>query len=471
MLLLLPSGRRKEGGEQPYIPLGIFKLRLPFIHFEWEIPEMVQAMVVFVTGVSATAYLQDLYALPWTTALAIICVHELLYCMQNLLGDPIVGGWITPSIPLTTAFLLTYTGAARVEALLALQLVLGILFLVLGVTGIAGKLVAMTPNSVKAGILIGAGIASVIGRYGFVTLANGGLGFYRYPFAFTTGVLVSFFLLFSKGFKQAKESKGNFFVNIMAKSGFVPGLLLAFVVGIITGEIDAPVFTDGSWFFNPLDSAEGLPWVWKNFSIIGLGLPSIKMLAGAIPMALIAYVIAFGDIVAGTEFLKDADRVRQDEIIEVDANRNNVMCGIRNVLQSLFFPTVVLSGPLWSAMCLSVAERYKTGKENMYSIWGGACTFNISKFLCCLVVPLTALIRPVLPLSMALTLMIQAFGCFYVAFNMVHDNEERGVAGIVGSILAVAGPAAGLAAGIVIAIVVQYLAAKRKKEEVTGATA
>jgi hypothetical protein len=470
MLLLIPSGRRKEGGEQPYIPLGMFKLRLPFIHFEWEIPEMVQAMVVFVTGVSATAYLQDLYALPWATALAIICVHELLYCLQNLFGDPIVGGWITPSIPLTTAFLLTYTGAARVEALLSLQLVLGILFLVLGVSGIAGKLVKATPNSVKAGILIGAGIASVIGRYGFTTLAAGGVGFYRYPFAFTTGVLVSFFLLFSKGFKEAKESKGNFFINIMAKSGFVPGLLLAFVVGIIAGEIDAPVFGEGSWYFD-MFSAEGLPWVWKNFSIIGLGLPSISMLVSTIPMALIAYVIAFGDIVAGTEFLRDADRVRQDEIIEVDPNRNNVMCGIRNVLQSLFFPTVVLSGPLWSAMCLSVAERYKTGKENMYSIWGGCCTFNISKFLCCLIVPLTALVRPVLPLSMALTLMIQAFGCFYVAFNMVHDNEERGVAGVVGSILAVAGPAAGLAAGIIIAVVVQYLAAKRKKSEPEGTAA
>ncbi|MDR1621920.1 MAG: hypothetical protein LBS00_06065 [Synergistaceae bacterium] len=471
MLLLIPSGRRKEGGEQPYIRLGIFKLRLPFIHFEWEIPETIQAMVVFVTGVAATAYLQDLYGLPWATALAIICVHELLYCLQNLLGDPIVGGWITPSIPLTTAFLLTYTGVARVEALLSLQLTLGILFLILGVTGIAGKLVAMTPNSVKAGILIGAGIASVIGRYGFTTLAGGGLGFYKYPFAFTTGVLVSFFLLFSKGFKEAKESKGNFFINIMAKSGFVPGLLAAFAVGIIAGEIDAPVFAaDSGWFFNPL-GPEGLPWVWKNFSIIGLGIPPMSVLMSAIPMALIAYVIAFGDIVAGTEFLRDADRVRQDEIIEVDANRTNVMCGLRNVLQSLFFPTVTMSGPLWSAMCLSVAERYKTGKENMYSIWGGASTFNIVKFLCCLVIPLTALIRPVLPLSMALTLMIQAFGCFYVAFNMVSDNEERGVAGVVGSILAVAGPAAGLAAGIVIAIVVQFLAAKRKKKEVEGAAA
>ena len=470
MLLLLPSGRRKEGGEQPYIPLGIFKLRLPFIHFEWEFPEMVQAMVVFMTCVSATAYLQDLYGLTWAAALAIVCVHDTLYFVQNLLGDPIVGGWITPSIPLTTAFLLTYAGAARIEALVSLQLVLGILFLTLGVTGIAGKLVKMTPNSVKAGILIGAGIASVIGRYGFAPLSSGSLGFYKYPFSFTTGVLVSFFLLFSKGFKEAKESKGNFFINIMGKSGFVPALLLAFVVGMVTGELDTPVFNESGFLFNPF-GPEGLPWVWKNFSMIGLGFPTIKILMSAVPMALIAYVIAFGDIVAGTEFFKDAGRVRKDEIIDVDPNRSNVICGLRITLQSLFCPTVTMSGPLWSAMCLSVAERYKTGKENMYSIWGGVCTFNIFKVVCILIIPLTALVRPVLPLSMSLTLMIQAFGCFYVAFNMVHDNEERGVAGVVGSILAVAGPAAGLAAGIVIAIVVQYLAAKRKKNELESAAA
>jgi hypothetical protein len=460
---MLPSAKRQEGGEQPYIPLGIFKLRIPFVHFEWEFPEMFQAIVCFVTGVSATAYLVDLFELPFATALAIVCVHELLYCMQNLLGDPIVGGWITPSIPLTTAFLLTYTGVARVEALVSLQLVIGILFLVLGLSGIAGKLVKWTPNSVKSGILIGAGMAAVIGRYGFASAANGGLGFYKTPYAFTTGILVSFFLLFSKGFKEAKEDKGNFFIAIMAKAGFVPALLLAFLVGAVTGELSLPAFDGAGFFFNPLNTTEGLPWVWKQFSIIGLGIPPISTLISVIPMAIIAYVIAFGDIIAGTEFLRDTDAARQDEKIDVNPNRTNVMCGLRNIFQSFFCPTVTLSGPLWSAMMVTVAERYKTGKENMYSIWGGACTFNITKFLCCLILPLIALVRPILPLSMALTLMIQAFGCFYVAFGMVHDNQERGVAGVVGCILAIAGPATGLISGIIIAIVVQYLAAKKKK--------
>ena len=29
--------KREYGAEQPYTPAGIFKIRLPFIHYRWEI--------------------------------------------------------------------------------------------------------------------------------------------------------------------------------------------------------------------------------------------------------------------------------------------------------------------------------------------------------------------------------------------------------------------------------------------------
>ena len=37
---------RKYGEEQPYWKAGIFKIRLPFIHYAWSIPEMVQALFI-----------------------------------------------------------------------------------------------------------------------------------------------------------------------------------------------------------------------------------------------------------------------------------------------------------------------------------------------------------------------------------------------------------------------------------------
>ena len=108
MAIMMKSAHRAEGAEQPSIKLGMFRIRIPFVHAPWELPEMIQAMVVFVTGVSAVAYLQDIFGLPFSVALSIVCIHELLYVFQNIVGDPIVGGWITPAIPLVTTWLLSF---------------------------------------------------------------------------------------------------------------------------------------------------------------------------------------------------------------------------------------------------------------------------------------------------------------------------------------------------------------------------
>ncbi len=110
--------KRVDGEEQPYIGLfgGLFKLRLPFVHWEWEFPEMIQAIVVFMTGTAAIAYLQDLFGLTFEVALSIVIVHEALYLVNNLLGDPLVGGWITPAVPLITAFLTQYCQAPIIRS-------------------------------------------------------------------------------------------------------------------------------------------------------------------------------------------------------------------------------------------------------------------------------------------------------------------------------------------------------------------
>ena len=454
--------KRRDGEEQPYISLfrGLFKLRLPFIHWEWEFPEMIQAIVVFTTGAAATAYLQELFGMSFETALAIVIVHEGLYLVNNILGDPLVGGWITPAVPLITAFLLLYEGTDRIYALVSIEFCLAVMYIVFGVTGIAGKLVNFCPMSIKGGILIGAGFAACTGKYGFMSLDDGGVGFYAHPVSWTIGVLISLFLLFSYGFGDIKFSAKNKFVKFISKAGFVPGLIIAGVIGMLFREIPLPNLSHiDSIIFNPIPH-----WKWsvQNFSILGVGFPPLHILISAFPMALMAYVIAFGDIVGGTAFLNDTKKYRTDELIDVNPNRTNVCCGIRNMIECLFTPTCTMSGPLWTAMTVTVAERYKSGKESMYSIFGGSCTFNTAKVLCCFIVPLMALIEPVLPLSMALTLMIQAFGSFYVALNMCRTNIERGVAGITGgAIAASANPAYGLFVGILLYLACQLIATKK----------
>jgi hypothetical protein len=457
---MLPSARRKDGEKQPCIKIWKFDIRIPFVHWEWEIPEMIQGCVVFMTGSAATAYLQDLFGFTFEMALSVVFVHEFMYMVNNTMGDPLIGGWITPAVPLITTFLLNFEGVDRMYALTSLELMLGLMYVILGATGIATKLVDICPQSLKAGILIGSGFAACCGTYGFKSLADGGKGFFAYPISWSIGCCLGIWLLFSYGFGKVKFTSKNPLIKLLTKAGFVPSIIVSGVVGWIIGEIALPDFsTVTSFWFNPFP---GLMWAWQNYSIIGIGInPTI--LVRAIPMAIMCYVIAFGDIVGGTAFMEDTKRYRSDELIDVNPDRTNICCGIRNLIEGFFAPTCTMSGPLWSAMTVSVAERYKTGKENMYSIFGGSCTFNTTKWICQLIVPLMCLIRPILPLAMAQTLIIQAFGSFYVGINMCRTNVERGIAGITaGAIATCSNPSYGLAVGIVLCIFIEVLGTSKE---------
>ncbi|MEW6661426.1 MAG: hypothetical protein ACOY9Y_04475 [Bacillota bacterium] len=450
MAIGFSSARREFGKEQPFVPLGIFKLRLPFIHYQVEIPEVIQALFMFVTGLAATQFLQDNFGIPFEMALAIVLFHEITYCLHQLLGDPIISGWITPAIPLTVAFLGTYAmGIDRLHALIALQIIVGLMFLFLGTTGLAKKILDVTANSIKAGIILGAGIAGLIGKYGFLPVQNGGMGFFKFPYSFSAGLLVAFFLLYSAGFKEMKRQGA--FIGPLAKYGMVPGIIVAMAVGFLTKEVPLPKITDWGFFLPPIKQ------VITDWSVFGVGLPSLQMFVAAVPMAIVAYVIAFGDIIIGQTVIERANEARPDELIDMNTNRTNILCGVRNIIEGALAATITLAGPLWAAMTVAVAERYKQGREAMDSIFGGAGTFNIMKFVCILWLPLVFIFKPILPLAISLTVMVQGFACFYIAMEMLQTNEERGVAGCIAAVLAVKGATYGLAIGIILWLVIQKL--------------
>ena len=56
--------QREHGGEQPYWPAGPFKIRLPFIHYRWEYPEMIQGLIMFVVGLAMIPLLQKYLGMP-----------------------------------------------------------------------------------------------------------------------------------------------------------------------------------------------------------------------------------------------------------------------------------------------------------------------------------------------------------------------------------------------------------------------
>lgn len=154
---------RRPDGETLYWPMGPFKLRLPFLHYRFEWPDYFQGLLMCAVDLAAIPLMTELLGMPFEAALAVVLLNGFLYLLHHLLGDPVVPGWITPAIPLLMAYCASFPeGEARVHALIAFQLLLGVFCIGLGATGLSRRVVSLVPPAIKAGIIMGAGIAAVI---------------------------------------------------------------------------------------------------------------------------------------------------------------------------------------------------------------------------------------------------------------------------------------------------------------------
>ena len=433
------SRYRKYGEEQPYWKAGIFKIRLPFVHYKWSVPEMVQAVFMCATCLGAIPVLQSVLGVEYGVALSMVIINGFFYNLHVLLGDPVVPGWITPAIPIITAFLEGgyEMGPERTQALIAMQLILGLIFLVFGITGIGGKMVHLVPNSVKAGVLMGGGLAAIIGEMGETGR------FWTSPISITVGVLVAYFCLFSPIWANLRKKYRA--IDMIGKFGMLPAIIIGVVLGPIVGELAVP---NVQWW--PLVKIPEFANIWNQLSPFAIGWPSAATWIAAIPTAIVVYIIAFGDFVTSEELLRSADEVRQDEKIDFNANRSNVISGIRNVAMALCCPYTQTCGPLWAAVTAAVSQRYKEGPKAMESIYSGAGTFRWCTFICVALIPISSLLQPVLPVALSLTLIVQGFICTQLAMNMCRTDIERGICGVKGAVLAIQGAAWGLAVGLIL---------------------
>lgn len=432
--------QRKNGEEQPFWPAGPFKIRLPFIHYRWETAEMFQALIMFVVSLGMIPLLEKYLGLPYDVALSYVTVCGIGFLLPALLGVPYVPGWITPGIPVVLLFLGDYEpGPEAIQALFALQFLVFIIFLILGVTRLGSTLVRIIPNSMKGGIIIGAGIAALIGEID----AGGRLA--NTPISLVIGSLVCLYLMFSVSFKGLTDRVP--FARKIVNYGMVPGMLIAIFIGITVGEYDMPDVRFGI-------TAPAFADMW-NYLPISLGFPDAKIFMLAIPTAVIAYIIAFGDIIVGQSLMQRVDELRNDEVIENNIDRVHLITAIRNALHAFFAPYPGLAGPIWTAVTATMAERYKYGRNAMDSIYSGAGTFWITGFIALFMLPLVTFFQPVLPIALSLTLVLTGYICLMVGFEQLNNNTERGIAGTMGVVLAVYGAGWGLATGVVLYILVE----------------
>lgn len=439
MSWLGPVYKREFGQEQPYIPAGPFKIRFPFIHYRFELPDYIQGLLMCAVCLGIIPVLQEYLGMPFEVAITIVIMNGFLYLWHSHLGDPVVPGWITPAIPLLLLWLKTVPeGVPRMHALIAFEMELGIFALFLGATGLAKKFVDLVPDALKAGILLGAGVAAV--RLVFDKGAN----FDHYPWTITIAIGIGFYILFSNHFKSIRNK--NIIFKYISDLGLLPSIVLAIFVAPLVGELPWPTLEWGitiPQFYTVFTE-------WTPFSA-RIGWPSMEYFLSAVPLVLAVYVVLFGELIQAEALIDEAREFRHgDENVHYDANRNNIICGMRNIFMSCFGPDLSMCGPLWAAMQVVTCERYKHGRDAMDSLFGGVASFRLGTFTGYFLSPIVTLVKPILPIALSLTMLVQGYVAVRVGILKARTFNDLGVAGIVAAVLIARGAGYAFAVGIVL---------------------
>jgi uncharacterized membrane protein (UPF0136 family) len=440
-----------EMHESPHIKLGLFKLRIPFVHYKWQMPETIQAFFMFSGALAGIPLVMD--AFPWVSfdvAWTILFFFTLVFWLTGFLGDPSCPGFITAAIPVVLLYVKSFPeGAERVWAMVSIHLVLTVLCLITGPTGLADWLNTKVPVSIRSGIVFGAGISAFAGELG-----DGGR-FSQAPVGIFIATVLSFYLLWSVSFKLLQQKRK--IMKSLGKYGYVPAFLVGAIVALIVGEVPMPVV---EWRIF-------VPQIQETFAtatIFGYGFPPLSFLLGAIPTAFVVYVILFGDWMIIDSLRKDAMATRPNELIDFSISRSTVIVAFRNLWSGILAPFPPMPGPLWTGVTVSIYERYKSGKENMDSIFGGFMSFQHWWPILVFLVPLVSLLRPFLIIATSPLLFMQGFACTFISMNMSKNAVDLGIAGCIGVVLWRFGAVHALLLGAILWLILAYVPKNLKQE-------
>lgn len=427
--------KREFGGIQPCWKVGLFRIRLPFIHFRISPPEVVTGLMNACTSYGALAVLISTLGLDPQIAWALVVFETSMYTLNWVLGEPSICGWITPAMSIIVVFLESIEpGVARLQMLSAIELELGLMFVILGFTGLSKKLNTMIPPAVKAGIVLGAGVNAI-----YVRLVSGG-AVDTVTVGCVGGLVVVFMLMFSRRVRKYMDT--NRFVAILGNYSFLWAVIALLVLGGVAGEfqfnwsgeiIRVPDFMGLFMTVSPLFIGFATdPMVWVN----------------ALPYAVMAWIIAYGDFVTVQQLGLKA--VRDDEYIEFDPNRTNVICGLRNLILGLFAPYPALAGPLSAPYCVATYARYKqSGRQGMDSIYDGSGTNLIFTVIGLFVYPLYEASLAASAALLVVVLCIQGWLCAVIAFDLARDDMDKGIAGMIAGFVLARGGGIGFVVGVI----------------------
>ena len=76
------------GVEAPYWPMGPFKVRLPFIHYRFEVSDYMQGLLMCAVDLAAIPLMTEFLGMPFEVALAVVMLNGLLYLTCLLYTSP-----------------------------------------------------------------------------------------------------------------------------------------------------------------------------------------------------------------------------------------------------------------------------------------------------------------------------------------------------------------------------------------------
>ncbi len=429
--------KREEGGVQPHIKWWRFQTRLPGIHVGMGSPsDVIQGAILATATAGAVAplmmnYFQISFEVAWS-----VMFFQIFWVWAHtfLFGEPVAPGWITPLLPLTLIYLGGFTpGVEAVQAMTALMLTISAVFLFFGITKLGGKFFEWIPVELRAGIILGSAIAAFTSEFNrFETMP--------YTLGFVWAVV--FLLMFSLWFQKAKVK--NNLLKFLASMTFILGFLVAAIVGPLAGELS----------FN-LQWGLTLPMFGEYLAAISpfsVGWPTWNMYVAAFPVAVMGYIVVFGDMIVANTLLHDADASRKDEKIIIDPIRTHFALFFRNIGHLLTGgPFIPLHGPIWTGGTVYLIEKYKNdGRKYMDSIFTGTINFYWLCFGLFLLTPVVTFMMPLLPVALSITLLLTGFALAYIGMRMVDTPTGRGYALFVGLATATFGPLYGIIVGVVL---------------------
>jgi hypothetical protein len=437
---------RPDGEVQPGIKWGPFTMRIPLIHLRFSLSDMLQGFAVAgATGLALVPYFMALLGLNFEEAVTMAMFHSMLISFSWMFfGDPYAPGWLTPAIPFVVAFITApaYIGdhISQFQAMTALSLNFAFILIVLGVTGLGAKIIKIVPNVFKGGIILGAAIAAFLRVTKDGDAAN---VFQSAPIAGTLGVIICLVFAFSKPLQAIAINK-KWLASILG-FGLLPGFVIAGSIGYFTGEFQYNI----RWEI--LDVGASTASLWAKASPFAIGWPPIETFLASFPLALITYILFFGDVVTGNEMIEQAQTIRTDEKLELNASRAHMATGSRNIIMAIVAPFFATQGVLWTGIQVVLLKRWTQGRDKIDSIFdslGSFYAFGLPFLF--IFLPLVTLLEPLLPLALAVTLVLTAFACATLALSLVNDATERGAMVITAMAFSVFEPWLGLLVGTIV---------------------